>query len=438
VTRPQRSLSVRARVAWAAGLAAALVVLVGAGASAVTWVNNEYQQRDRRVDAVAQALASAGNPISRGQGYVATLRSGDTVLESTPVTLPPAPAGLTTEVVRGVTYRVRTVPADRTDGALLSVGVRDNPTSALVGPPARRFALAGAAAVALAAVLGWVFAGRAVRPLRQLIAQTRTLTSNTYPTPPRVRGAAEAEELSDAITDMWARMTAAQDRTRIALDSARGFAAAAAHELRTPLTAMRTDLDMLRTHQLPQRDLDEIVGDLIRTQRRVESTVTALGQLAAGELMRPEDRISFDVTELLDRVARECARTDPNVRVTIRGDEPIYVTGWPDGIRLAVDNLIRNAITHGRATEIELSAAPSGSVEHGHLLELRVDDNGVGLPVSERQRVLRRFERGPHPQVGGSGLGLALVAQQASLHGGTITLSGSALGGLRALLTITP
>ncbi|MBC2638128.1 HAMP domain-containing histidine kinase [Rhodococcus wratislaviensis] len=432
---PKRSLSVRARVAWAAGLAAALVVLLGAGLAAVTWVTNEYQQRDRRVDAVAEALAGSGNPITRGQGYVATLRIDDTVAETTPVILPATTPGLSTAVVHGVTYRVRTLPVAGPGGALLSVGVRDNPTRVLVGPLARRLALAGALAVALAAALGWWFAGRAVRPLRQLITQTRTLTSEGVPAPAPVRGAAEAEELSRAITDMWTRMTIAQERTRSALDSARGFAAAAAHELRTPLTAMRTDLDMLRTQPLGQPELDEILGDLIRTQRRVESTVTALGHLAAGEMMRPEDRITFDVTELFDRLAQEDARTHPTVRITTRGDQPLLMTGWPDGIRLAADNLVRNALTHGRATEIELSATV---VDHAdrRRIELCVDDNGVGLPLTYRERVLGRFERGPHPQVSGSGLGLALVAQQAALHGGSITLTDSPLGGLRATLKI--
>jgi signal transduction histidine kinase len=136
------------------------------------------------------------------------------------------------------------------------------------------------------------------------------------------------------------------------------------------------------------------VGDLIRTQRRVESTVTALGQLAAGEVMRPEDRVTFDVTELFDRVAQEDARTHPTVRIATRGDQPLLMTGWPDGIRLAADNLVRNALTHGRATEIELSAALVENADRRQI-ELCVDDNGVGLPPTDRDRVLHRFERGP-------------------------------------------
>jgi signal transduction histidine kinase len=66
-----------------------------------------------------------------------------------------------------------------------------------------------------------------------------------------------------------------------------------------------------------------------------------------------------------------------------------------------------------------------------------VDDNGRGLPEEEHQTVLGRFSRGSNAAPGGSGLGLALVAQQAALHGGRIELSDGPLGGLRATLTIS-
>jgi signal transduction histidine kinase len=66
-----------------------------------------------------------------------------------------------------------------------------------------------------------------------------------------------------------------------------------------------------------------------------------------------------------------------------------------------------------------------------------VDDNGRGLPAEEHETVLGRFSRGSNAAPGGSGLGLALVAQQAVLHGGKIELSDGPLGGLRATLTVS-
>jgi two-component system sensor histidine kinase PrrB len=136
---------------------------------------------------------------------------------------------------------------------------------------------------------------------------------------------------------------------------------------------------------------------------------------------------------MLDRVARENMRTGGGVQIVVEADDDIgTIWGWPSGLRLAVDNLVRNAIMHGQATGIVLAAH-----RHDHQMTIVVDDNGRGLPADEHQTVLGRFARGSNAAPGGSGLGLALVAQQAALHGGRIELSDGPLGGLRATLTVS-
>jgi signal transduction histidine kinase len=135
---------------------------------------------------------------------------------------------------------------------------------------------------------------------------------------------------------------------------------------------------------------------------------------------------------MLDRVARENMRTDGTEIVVEAEDDLGVIWGWPGGLRLAVDNLVRNAVTHAQATRILLAAR-----RFGHTLTIIVDDNGRGLPEEEHQSVLGRFSRGTNATPGGSGLGLALVAQQAALHGGRIELSNGPLGGLRATLTLS-
>jgi signal transduction histidine kinase len=278
--------------------------------------------------------------------------------------------------------------------------------------------------------LGWLLAGPAIRPLRRLTAQTMRLGKGTD-TMEAVTGAREAEELSDAMAGMLDRLAAAQQATTNSLQAAQDFAANAAHELRTPLTAMRADLDTLRIHDLPADEREEVVGDLLRAQRRVEAIITALGQLASGQLAQVEDRELIDVTDMLDRVARENARVAGAVEIVVEADDIGMIWGWPGGLRLAVDNLVRNAVAHGGATRITLTARRTGDV-----LTIIVDDNGGGLPVDEHQVVLGRFARGSTAAPGGSGLGLALVAQQAALHGGSIELSDGPRGGLRATLTV--
>ena len=71
--------------------------------------------------------------------------------------------------------------------------------------------------------------------------------------------------------------------------------------------------------------------------------------------------------------------------------------GWPSGLRLAVDNLVRNAVTHGQASRIVLS-----SHRHDGVVTIVVDDNGRGLPADEHETVLGRFSRGSNAAPGGN------------------------------------
>jgi signal transduction histidine kinase len=319
---------------------------------------------------------------------------------------------------------------DQQGGVLVSIGIRAD--SILLNRARIPFYVAvGLVTVLIAAGVGWLLSGPAIRPLRRLTEHTRRLGKGTEEMP-EVRGVREAEELSEAMTGMLSRLAAAQQATQNSLQAAQDFAANAAHELRTPLTAMRADLDTLRLHDLPEDERAEVVMDLSRAQRRVEAIITALGQLASGELAQAEDREVIDVTDLLDRVARENMRPGGSVQVVVEADEHLgTIWGWPSGLRLALDNLVRNAVAHGSASRVLLTAQ-----RIDHSITITVDDNGGGLPAEEHHLVLGRFARGSTAAPGGSGLGLALVAQQAALHGGSIVLSDSPLGGLRATLTV--
>ena len=427
-----RSASLRTRVAVASALAAAAVVAAFTLLTSVVLANNDSAQLDRRLDSIVDASINPEHLQDPTRGVLTTGRSGATgqVVFQRGFQLPALPPGTETVEVNGVDYRVRTVQLHQQGGVLMSIGIR---TDGILLSPNRipLFTAIGVATVLVAGGLGWLLAGPAIRPLRKLTEHTSKLDSGTDAMP-KVRGVREAEELSEAMAGMLTRLAAAQRATTNSLQAAQDFAANAAHELRTPLTAMRADLDTLRIHNLPESERDEVVADLSRAQRRVEAIITALGQLASGELAQDEDRELIDVADLLDRVVRENARVRENVGIEVQvADDVGPVLGWPGGLRIAVDNLVRNAIVHGEATRIVVTAHRSGE-----FLVVTVDDNGRGLPAEEHQTVLGRFRRGSTAMAGGTGLGLALVAQQAQLHGGEITLSDGPLGGVRATLTV--
>jgi signal transduction histidine kinase len=427
----------RTRVAIAAAIAAAAVVATLVVLTSIALANNDVEQLDRRLDAIVAASVYASPSDNSQQTILTTGRSASNgqVVFQRGFQLPPLPEGTETVTVNGVDYRVRTVALENQKGVLMSLGIRAD-TVLLNRARIPVYVTIGVLAVLIAAGLGWSLGGAATRPLRKLTEQTQRLGKGGADQIDPVHGVKEAEDLSDAMTQMLRRLAAAQAATTNSLQAAQDFAANAAHELRTPLTAMRADLDTLRIHNLPEDERVEVVQDLSRAQRRVEATITALGQLASGQLAQAEDRDVIDVEELLDRVARENQRSGGAVEIDVHTDfnrvSDGMILGWPGGLRLAVDNLVRNAVTHGRATRIVLAAE-----RHGGQMAIVVDDNGCGLPTEEHIAVLGRFSRGSTAAPGGSGLGLALVAQQAALHGGRIELSDGPLGGLRATLTVS-
>ncbi|MBS1691599.1 MAG: HAMP domain-containing histidine kinase [Actinobacteria bacterium] len=427
-----RSTSLRTRVAIAAAAAAAAVVAAFTILTSVVLASNDAAQLDRRLDSIVDASMYPEQLQDPQRGVLSTGRSASTgqVVFQRGFQLPALPPGTETVTVNGVDYRVRTVPIDQAGGVLVSIGIR---ADSILLSRARipLYTAVGLATVLIAGGVGWLLAGPAIRPLRKLTEHTSKLGTGTDEMP-EVHGVREAEELSKAMTGMLSRLAAAQLATTNSLQAAQDFAANAAHELRTPLTAMRADLDTLRIHDLPADERAEVVADLSRAQRRVEAIITALGQLASGQLAQAEDRELIDVTDMLDRVARENKRPGGAVEIEVDADYLGTVWGWPGGLRLAVDNLVRNAITHGQATRVVLTATRTNG-----MLTIVVDDNGRGLPADEHETVLGRFRRGSTAAPGGSGLGLALVAQQATLHGGTIRLSDGPLGGLRASLTVS-
>jgi signal transduction histidine kinase len=420
-------------VAIAAAAAAAAVVAVFTILTSVVLANNDAAQLDRRLDSIVDASMYPEQVQDPRRGVLTTGRSRSTgqVVFQRGFQLPELPPGTATVEVNGVEYRVRTIEVDQQDEILMSIGIR---ADSILLSPARipLYSAVGLVTVLIAGSLGWLLAGPAIRPLRRLTEHTKHLQKGSEQMP-EVRGVREAEELSEAMAAMLSRLAAAQKATTNSLQAAQDFAANAAHELRTPLTAMRADLDTLRIHDLPAEERQEVVSDLSRAQRRVEAIITALGQLASGQLAQAEDREPIDVTDLLDRVARENMRPGGTVEIVVEASDDLgTVRGWPNGLRLAVDNLVRNAVAHGQATRIVLAAQRRGDV-----VTIVVDDNGRGLPTEEHQAVLGRFSRGSTAAPGGSGLGLALVAQQAALHGGRIELSDGPLGGLRATLTVS-
>ncbi|MET9361340.1 HAMP domain-containing sensor histidine kinase [Streptomyces sp. NPDC006632] len=288
-------------------------------------------------------------------------------------------------------------------------------------------------AAPLCALLAWAIASAATRPLGRLRKAAAGLDPRTTSVrlEHRPTGIVEVDDLAATLRTVLARYDEQAARTAEALDTARSFSAAASHELRNPLMSMGTNLDVLAHPALPGAERAEVVADLRREHGRLLGMLVALRELGRGDLVEADAFRALDVAEVADAAVAEARRHAPDAVITLRA-EPAPVRGWEPGIRILLDNLLGNALAHGRDARGRAEITVGVGLAGGHVL-ITVDDRGPGIAPDARQEVFRRFHRGPGST--GSGLGLTLVAQQAALHRGSVELAG-ATGGAGTRCTV--
>ncbi|WP_445150355.1 HAMP domain-containing sensor histidine kinase [Baekduia sp. Peel2402] len=384
--------------------------------AAVAAVQDEVPADDQRLNAV---LRATGSSLRVRLGKASLVDAG-----ANPPRHGALPGGLSTFTSDGRRYRAYVTTLDDPDlggtarlEVVSGLGGLENRISDLE----RRVALIGLGGLVLVGLLVWLTALVLLRPLRRLravtaeIAQDEDLDRRV----PDDRGPSELRSVARSFNAMLARLgRSAADRER-ALAATRRFAADAGHELRTPLTSVQTTLSALRRH--PDLDAERrtaMLGDALDQQRRLVALLDGLQALARGET-GPLAHAPVDLTELVDEVV---TRAGAGVSATLP-DEPVVVDGWEPGLRLVVENLVTNAVRHG-GSQVAVTVQADGPA-------LIVDDDGAGVPNADRDRIFEPFARLDDTTAPGSGLGLALVAQQAGHHQASVAVEASPLGGAR-------
>jgi signal transduction histidine kinase len=218
------------------------------------------------------------------------------------------------------------------------------------------------------------------------------------------------------------RLTAPLRRLR----PTRRFALDAGHELRTPLTTVQATLSALHRHpDVPAEQRTEMLGDALDEQKRLVTLLDGLQALARGDAVL-SDPEPVDLADVVAVATAEARGRHPGAEIDVTlPEEPVVVRGWEPGLRMLVGNLVVNAAHHGRG---HVAVALTG----GAAPVLTVDDDGPGIPEGDRERIFEPFERlDESAGRSGSGLGLALVAQQAREHGASVSVGDSPLGGAR-------
>jgi len=292
----------------------------------------------------------------------------------------------------------------------------------------RVLVVGGAATTLAGALLGALIARRVLRPLREVTAVAQQIAAGELES----RLDERLDKDLSALTASFNRM-AETLQSRIAREMR--FASDVAHELRTPLTTVVTSLAVLEgRHDELSPQGQEALDLLSRDVRRLEQTAADLVEIAkhdAGAVtadLEPRPAAAV-VTRLLTRMRR------PDLPVSIDQNAARSLVKVDERrLERVLANLIFNADTHGGGV------TRLGVESSGDKILISVEDAGPGVPNSDRDRIFERFARGsntqPSGQYTGSGLGLALAAENVRLQGGRIWVEDRLEGGARFVVEL--
>jgi len=291
------------------------------------------------------------------------------------------------------------------------------------------------AGLAIALVATLLVTRHALRPLKVLARKTARI-SDAEDLGVRVQAPGQPTEvaaLAGELDGMLARLDSTIAAREQALLAARRFAADAGHELRTPLQSIRSNLDIARSSDASPDEQQFALAVATQQSERMNRLVDGLQSLARGEAGLVKCGAQVDLGDIADSAVYVTRTRHPDLSIDVDLPESgPTVLGDGDGLWRVIENLLENAARHGRpGGHITMQVAPlNGGAE------ILVDDDGPGIPPAERERVMRRFQRGPGATAAGSGLGLAIVEAEAHRHGGRLSLGTSELGGLHARVSI--
>ncbi len=248
-----------------------------------------------------------------------------------------------------------------------------------------------------------------VRGITRLAVAAESFGMGRDPGPIKPEGAIEVRRAATAFNRM-------QERLRRFLAQRTTMLAGVSHDLRTPLTRLRLSLAMLPDIQ--PDELAEMTGDI----EEMEQLIATYLSFARGE--GSEQASPTDVANLLEDVAAAARRAGGII--SCEAHEGLTVPLRPEAMRRALTNLVENARRH--ASHVWLNA-----VINGRTLRITIEDDGPGIPASQRETVFRPFETA---SPGGTGLGLAIARDIVGAHGGDIFLLDRPGGGLRVVIVL--
>jgi signal transduction histidine kinase len=278
----------------------------------------------------------------------------------------------------------------------------------------RRLLLATGFALALALLLGLTAAGMLAHRLRRLEGAADRIASGDFDVPIVDRGDDEIGQLAVGFDRMRVRLAQ--------LDNARKeFVANASHELRTPLFSLGGFLELLADEELDEdtrREFLQTMQSQVDRLTRLSTNLLDLSRVDAGQLTVVEEPVDLAhigrmiVAELEPVAAGSGHALEPG------SDEPVWAVGDSERVLQIARALVVNALVHTPAgTSVEIGARRVDG-----RAELAVEDHGGGIPAEHQEAVFERFYRIEGGVASGSGLGLSIARELATLMQGSVRL----------------
>ena len=305
----------------------------------------------------------------------------------------------------------------------------------MIGYARRQLLVASVIALAViaaaAAAIGWIIAGRVLRPLSAITAAARRISASSLHERLALHGPDdELKELGDTLDGLFARLEAS-------FDAQRWFTANASHELRTPLTRERALLQVTRADPAATTSTWQAVSrELLASNAEQERLIEALLTLASSEAgpgeHEPADLAA--ITSAALAAARPAiSRLGLHLQAAI---QPAALDGDPLLIQQLAANLIDNAVRHnipGGDIQITTGTSRGGAV-------LSVTSSGQIIPAADVDRLFQPFQRLGPRSAGrdGHGLGLSIVRAVAAAHAAAITAQPRPGGGLAIDVAFPP
>jgi two-component system phosphate regulon sensor histidine kinase PhoR len=225
-------------------------------------------------------------------------------------------------------------------------------------------------------------------------------------------------------------VTEREDRERLR----REFSANVSHELKTPLTVISGYAELLSRGLAGAEDAAAFGGKIYAESQRLVNIINDVMQLSRLD----EGAVTLERVNLFALVSEALERAAPVARSRGVGlsasGEDVFISGVPQILREMVFNLVDNGIKYNH----EGGVVRVSLVVCGGAARLCVEDNGLGIPPAEQERVFERFyrvDKSRNTSTGGTGLGLSIVKHGAQLHGASIELESDGISGTRICLT---